>query len=131
MLDDVTYRPYTLRMALFKSPSVQSVDVSSPFYTHVRSLVRGVTLPAVIDSLKTSGRFYSLSWRPENAPKAAHCFWDSDGYKTMEACCYFLMSQNDEHIRNDVETYVGFVKNAQWEDGYVVGMDKAAQLTVL
>ncbi len=106
-------------MALATTADIRSVDVTSPFFRQIHSLVRATTLPAVINSLKGTGRYYALSWTPETAPRTAHCFWDSDCYKVMEACCYYLMKEEDPALREDVETYIGFIKKAQWEDGYV------------
>lgn len=102
---------------LYEPAAIKAVKVTSPFYQHIDKVMRARTLPAIIDSLKSTGRFYALSWTPESAPKKAHCFWDSDVYKSMEACCYYLMKKDDPKIRADVEEVVSFVKKAQWEDG--------------
>jgi DUF1680 family protein len=108
---------------LFQPAPVEAVEVTSPFYHQLDELMRKSTLPAIIDSLKTTGRFYALSWTPETAPKKVHCFWDSDLYKTMEACCYYLIKKNDPQLRADVEEALGYIKKAQWEDGYVWDFD--------
>lgn len=103
---------------MFSEPTTfRAVTVSSPFYLELSERIRNVTLPTIIDSLKRTGRFYALSWTPETAPKRAHHFWDSDVYKTMEACCYFLMKHDDAQLRADVEEIVGYIKKAQWKDG--------------
>lgn len=104
-------------MALYQPARLNSVDITSPFYKDLAKLIRTTTLPTVINSLKETGRFYALSWTRGNAPKTAHCFWDSDAYKVMEAVCYWLMKKEDEQLRRDLEEYVGFVKAAQWSDG--------------
>lgn len=102
---------------LYVPASVRSVDITSPFYGSLVSLICDTTLPTVIASLKDTGRYYALSWTRQNAPKTAHCFWDSDAYKVMEAVCYYLMKQEDSKLRKDLDTYVEYVKAAQWEDG--------------
>lgn len=104
-------------MALYHPVSLKAVALSSPFYQSLDSLIRSTTLPTVIKSLKDTGRFYALSWTRGNAPKTAHCFWDSDAYKVMEAVCYWLMKKEDEQLRQDLDEYVSYVKAAQWEDG--------------
>lgn len=101
----------------YQSAAITAVSVTSPFYQHIDKVMRTRTLPAIIDSLKSTGRFYALSWTPETAPKISHCFWDSDLAKTMEACCYYLQKEDDPKIRADVEEIVSYVKKAQWEDG--------------
>lgn len=103
----------------FEPAPIDRVSVSSPFYLQIDERMRKTTLQAILDSLKSTGRFYALSWTPESAPTKAHCFWDSDVYKTMEACCYYLMKKDDAQIRADVEEIVGYIKKAQWEDGFV------------
>lgn len=95
----------------------RAVTVLSPFYLEVSERIRNATLPAIVDALKRTGRFYALSWTPETAPRQAHCFWDSDVYKTMEACCYFLMERDDRRLRADVEEVRGYIEEAQWKDG--------------
>lgn len=102
---------------LSEPATFRAVTVSSPFYLELSERTRTVTLPTIIDSLKRTGRFYALSWTPETALKRTHPFWDSDVYKTMEACCYFLMNHHDAQLRTDVEEIVGYIKNAQWGDG--------------
>ncbi|KXL44361.1 glycoside hydrolase family 127 protein [Acidomyces richmondensis BFW] len=104
---------------LSEPATFRAVTVSSPFYLELSERTRTVTLPTIIDSLKRTGRFYALSWTPETALKRTHPFWDSDVYKTMEACCYFLMNHHDAQLRTDVEEIVGYIKNAQWGDGYI------------
>lgn len=105
--------------SLYVPASVRSIEITSPFYDALVSLIRNTTLPAVIASLKDTGRYYALSWTRESAPKQAHCFWDSDAYKVMEAVCYYLMREEDSKLQEDLDTYVGYVKAAQWEDGCV------------
>jgi DUF1680 family protein len=102
---------------LFEPAAVTAVDVTTSFYQHIDQVMRAKTLPAIIDSLKTTGRYYALSWTPETAPTRAHCFWDSDVYKSMEACCYYLMKRDEPSLREAVEEIVSFVVKAQWEDG--------------
>ncbi len=97
--------------------SIRSVELSSPFYLHLDHLMRASTLPAIIESLRTSGRFYAMTWTPETAKTRPHPFWDSDVYKVLEACCYYLMKRDDEQLSQYVNEAVKNIKAAQWEDG--------------
>ena len=106
-------------MALYSPASVQSVDLNSTFHGRLDTLFRSTTLPAIIEILKDTGRFYCLTWTPETAPTPVHPFWDTDSYKSFEAICYFLIKQDDPGIRKELEAYVDIVKKAQWEDGYL------------
>lgn len=106
-----------LRNSLHKPADLAAVKISSAFYQKYDQLIRSVTLPAILESLKSTGRFYALTWTSETAPVSVHYFWDSDAYKVMEACCYYLITRDDDKIRKDVDDFIGFVKKAQWEDG--------------
>ena len=99
--------------------SIRAVEVLSPLYLQLDGLMRNTTLPAILDSLRTTGRFYALSWTKETAPMKAHCFWDSDVFKSMEAICYYLIKKDEPDLRSAVEEIVRYVKAAQWKDGYV------------
>ena len=103
----------------YTPPSIRAVEVSSPFYLQLDELMRKTTLPAIIDSLRTTGRIYALSWTKETPPRKAHCFWDSDVFKSMEAVCYYLIKKDDRDLRDAVEEIVKYAKTAQWKDGYV------------
>ena len=106
--------------ALFKPASVAATaytNEGAPLYAHLDRLIRSVTLPAIVDLLKNTGRYYSHSWTRDHIPQRPHAFWDSDCYKVFEACCYFLIKEDIPQIRKDVEEYVDYVKKAQWDDG--------------
>ena len=106
-------------MALHTPASVRSVDFTSPFYSHLDSLFRSTTFPAIIKILKDTGRFYCLTWTPDSAPSAVHPFWDTDSFKSMEAFCYFLIKKDQPVLRKELDEYVEIVKKAQWPDGYL------------
>ncbi|KZO97219.1 glycoside hydrolase family 127 protein [Calocera viscosa TUFC12733] len=103
----------------FAPASVSQTAISSPFWSLIQTSMRTRTLPAIIDSLRTTGRAYALTWTKDSAPTTPHPFWDSDVYKTLEACCYYLMKTEDKHLREFVDESVKIIRHAQHEDGCV------------
>lgn len=102
---------------VFTPAPLRSVDLNSPFYVHLNSVIRKATLPAIIRSLRTTGRFDALTWTPETAKASPHPFWDSDVYKVLEACCYHLIKDEDAELRQFVDEAVRVIIAAQHEDG--------------
>lgn len=56
-----------------------------------------VTIPAVYDRFKETGRFDALKCKKTQI--TPHFFWDSDVAKWLEAAAYYLARKNDEKIR--------------------------------
>jgi DUF1680 family protein len=102
---------------VFSPAPIRSVELSSPFYVHLNSLMRKTTLPAIIRSLRTTGRFDALTWTAETAKASPHPFWDSDVYKVLEASCYHLVKEEDAELRKFVDEAVKVIVAAQHEDG--------------
>ncbi|KZT57960.1 glycoside hydrolase family 127 protein [Calocera cornea HHB12733] len=105
--------------ASFAPTPLRQTAVSSPFWSLIQTSMRTRTLPAIIDSLRTTGRAYALTWTKDSAPSTPHPFWDSDVYKTLEACCYYLMQTEDKDLRAFVDESVKIIQEAQHEDGYI------------
>jgi DUF1680 family protein len=102
---------------VYQPASIRSVQLNSPFYLYLDQLMRMTTLPAIINSLRSTGRFYAMTWTPETAKTKPHPFWDSDVYKVLEASCYYLMKKEDPALRLFVDEAVKNIKAAQWENG--------------
>ena len=102
---------------VFHLPSSTSVEITSPFFLHFDHLMRQKTIPAIIASMRLTGRADALTWTAQTARMKPHPFWDSDMYKTVEACCYYLMKKEEPAIRAFVDEMVGNIKGAVWKDG--------------
>ncbi|KAG5765765.1 hypothetical protein H9Q72_006167 [Fusarium xylarioides] len=98
---------------------MNSFELQSPFFNQLNKVLRTVTIPAILDCLISTGRYHALTWTADTALVKVHCFWDSDLFKSMEAFCYFLEQRHDDKLRQHVDEVVGYIKNAQWEDGYI------------
>ncbi len=103
---------------VYQPAPVASVEITSPFFLQLDQSMRQSTLPAIIESLRSTGRAYALTWTPETAKTHPHPFWDSDLYKTMEACCYYLMKKDEPDLRAFVDEAFRNIKGAVWKDGY-------------
>ncbi|KAK5231392.1 hypothetical protein LTR72_000573 [Exophiala xenobiotica] len=102
----------------YKDVPVRNVDISSPFWAHMRECSRQKTIPAIIKAQKLSGHWQCLTWK-EGDDHEIHPFWDSDIYKTTEAACYQLMTKDDPEMRANVEEAVDMTRAAQHPDGYL------------
>jgi DUF1680 family protein len=104
----------------YAAPSLPSVSINpNGFWGNRTKCIREQTIPAIVHSLRSSGRVDAMKWKPGDDKIPAHPFWDSDIYKTLEACCYLLIKEEDAFIREFVEESVKTIQNAQLEDGCV------------
>ncbi|KAM0285171.1 hypothetical protein ACHAQH_001600 [Verticillium albo-atrum] len=101
----------------------RNVDITSPFWSHVRNNGRTQTVPALIKAQKESGHWDVHKFKPGHEPpphgSRSTPFWDSDIYKATEAACYFLMTHPDEAMLAVVEEAVDNIRAAQHPDGYI------------
>lgn len=102
----------------FTPPSIRDVTITSPFWSQVQTCSRRNTIPAIIKAQKDTGHWYCLTWKEGHSVKP-HPFWDSDIYKVLEAACYFLITQDDQDLRAEVEAAVDMIRAAQHPDGYL------------
>ncbi|SPO06043.1 uncharacterized protein DNG_08732 [Cephalotrichum gorgonifer] len=113
----------------FRTASVASVEITSPFWSHIQTCSRTKTIPNIIDAQKSWKHWECLTWKEGHDVKI-HQFWDSDIYKTIEAACYFLVKHPGGPMMAAVEEAVNMIRGAQYEDGYlnsyytVKGIDK-------
>lgn len=82
-------------------------------------LNRAVTLKAVYDRFKETGRFDAVNcnWK-EGMPNRPHIFWDSDIAKWIEAAAYIIRLAPDKELEARIDETVDIIGNNQTEDGY-------------
>jgi uncharacterized protein len=114
----------------FEWVSFRNVTIADPFWSKRVEATYENTLPAILDQLKATGRWYAftLQWRPGD-PNPPHIFWDrypchgdtynSDTAKFLEAACYALMKRTDPKLLKRVEKQIQWICESQWEDGYI------------
>ncbi|MBQ2119182.1 MAG: glycoside hydrolase family 127 protein, partial [Clostridia bacterium] len=68
-----------------KNVPFSDVRVTGGFWKQKQDLVRSVTINAVYDRFKESGRFDAFRFDPEGTGIRPHVFWDSDVAKWLES----------------------------------------------
>ncbi len=98
---------------------LDQVQVLAGFWHDRMTVNREQTLPAVYDKLKSTGRL--ACWRRDVADEDLHrhIFWDSDTAKWIEAAGYALVGRRDEALERQIDEVVGWMVDAQGDDGYL------------
>ncbi|MGD1816215.1 MAG: glycoside hydrolase family 127 protein [Pleomorphochaeta sp.] len=98
----------------------KNVDITNGFWFDKQKLVEKVTLEAIYDRFKETGRFEALkqNWK-EGMPFKPHIFWESDITKWIEGCAYFLAKKRDAKVEKMVDDLVDLMEKAQADDGYL------------
>ena len=96
------------------------IDLTDGFWKEKQDLFRKVTINAVYDRFKETGRFEALkfNWK-EGMPNKPHIFWESDVTKWIEGAAYFLQKQRDPKLEVRVDELVERMVNTQGKDGYL------------
>ena len=96
-----------------------STVIRNGFWAEKQSLVRDVSLRAVYDRFRDTGRFsaFDFSWKEgeENRP---HIFWDSDVAKWLESAAYVLAQNDDPELEEICDDTIEKIAKNQDENGY-------------
>jgi len=99
--------------------SYRDIDITGGFWRETQRRNRDVTVPAVLERFRETGRFDAFRcetrW-PEG--KKPHYFWDSDVAKWIESAAYLLQRESDPLLEQAVEETVALIEKNQWADGY-------------
>lgn len=95
------------------------IRMTGGFWKKWQETVNGQTSEAIYDRFKETGRIdaMKLEWK-EGMPHKPHVFWDSDIAKWMEGSAYLLYFQENETLRNRLETVIDHIEWGQTEEGY-------------
>lgn len=98
----------------------KKVQIAGGFWKHKSDINRFITLPAIYQQLKDSGRIESLNltWRP-GLPHKPHPYWDSDIAKWIEAASYSVGMFPDADLRDKIEDLIDKYEKIQHPDGYL------------
>lgn len=90
------------------------------FWKERQELFRRVTIDAVYQQFKASGRFEAvkLNWK-EGMPNKPHIYWESDVTKWIEGASYFLSKERDPELEARIDEIVCDLEKAQGPDGYL------------
>lgn len=98
----------------------RSVRFTGGYWQWRQQCNREITLPAVYERFRETGRFAALECNPEYAPgQKPHIFWDSDIAKWIESTAYCLQEKRDPALEKLVDDAVAALLRNQWADGYI------------
>ncbi|MBQ9120735.1 MAG: glycoside hydrolase family 127 protein [Clostridia bacterium] len=93
------------------------VQITGGFWRKKQELIRDVTVQAVYDRFKDTGRIDAFRC-DKNAPVEPHFFWDSDVAKWMEGVAYLLRARPNEGLERILDELVDEIEKNQDADGY-------------
>jgi len=96
-----------------------NTKIKDGFWGFYDSLNTNVTVKAVYDRFKETGRFDALkcNWK-EGMPNKNHIFWDSDVAKWIEGVAYILETKKAPELEALVDEMVSDIEKNQRADGY-------------
>ena len=104
-----------------KSVPFTSVRITDGFWRDRQQLNSEVTIPAVYDRFKETGRFdafkcdYTADMGEALRP---HYFWDSDVAKWIEGVAYILRTEKRPELEKICDEVISLIIKNQGEDGY-------------
>lgn len=100
-----------------KSIKINDIDITGGFWKYRQTLNREVTLSAVYDRFKDTGRFDATKCDPDSEIKP-HIYWDSDIAKWIEGASYILKKHNDPKLIAIIENVIDNIEKNADENGY-------------
>lgn len=99
--------------------SFENVNITNGFWKKKQDLNNDVTVYAVRDRFKDTGRFdaFKCDWQ-DGMPNRPHIFWDSDIAKWIEGAAYLLSKGENKEIESDIEFIIDCIEKNQADDGY-------------
>ncbi len=102
-----------------KAISFYDIDIQEGFWHDRQMLNNNVTIKAVYDRFKETGRFEALKQNyKEGDPNRPHIFYDSDVAKWIEAAAYIYKKNQDESLLVLCEEMIDDIERTQAENGY-------------
>ncbi|MFR6332067.1 MAG: glycoside hydrolase family 127 protein [Eisenbergiella sp.] len=100
--------------------SFMNSNITGGFWKQRQDLFRAVTVDALYDRFKETGRFEAMkmNWR-EGMPYKPHIFWESDVTKWIEGAAYFLQKKRDPELEARVDELVSYMARTQEDNGYL------------
>ncbi|MBR5460789.1 MAG: glycoside hydrolase family 127 protein, partial [Clostridia bacterium] len=98
-----------------------NTEIKDGFWKYYTDLVRNVTVHAVYDRFKETGRFdaFKCEWREgDNPDLKPHIYWDSDVAKWIEGVAYLTEVKPEPELEALVDLTVDFIEKNQRADGY-------------
>lgn len=106
-------------MKQLKHMPLHDVRITGGFWKEKQDTVSDVTLYAVRDRFRDTGRFAAFEFGYKEGDEVKpHIFWDSDIAKWIESVAYSLIHHPDEQLEADVDEVVDLIEQHQQPDGY-------------
>lgn len=104
---------------MMKKVGFENTVITGGFWKKKQDLVRKVTVNAVYDRFKDTGRIdaFKCDWK-EGMPLKPHYFWDSDVAKWIEGVAYITRLKKAPALEKKVDAIVDQIEKNQFEDGY-------------
>ena len=106
-------------MKQLKHMPLHDVRINGGFWKEKQDTVSDVTLYAVRDRFRDTGRFAAFEFGYKEGDEVKpHIFWDSDIAKWIESVAYSLIHHPDEQLTADVDAVVDLIEQHHQPDGY-------------
>lgn len=104
---------------MYNRVSFDKTDITSGFWKKKQDLVRSVTVQAVYDRFKETGRIDALKCLYKEGDEVRpHIFWDSDVAKWLEGAAYLIRKKPNKKLEKLIDSIVADVCKNQEECGY-------------
>ncbi len=100
---------------------LKNTSINGGFWQKRQELNRNVTIHAVYNRFKDTGRFdaFKLNWKEGDKEEfKPHIFWDSDVAKWMESAAYIIAKNPNPELEKIIDETVDLIEKGRWEDGY-------------
>jgi len=96
-----------------------NTNITGGFWAQKQKLIRDVTLDAVYDRFKESGRIgaFEMNYK-DGDPNKPHYFWDSDVAKWMESVAYVTAKEKTPLEEERADALVDCIERGKLENGY-------------
>ena len=103
-----------------KNVGFEHIAITDGFWKEKQDLFRDVTLDAIYQRFKETGRFEALkcNWK-KGMPFEPHIFWESDVTKWIEGAAYFLQKERDAELEARIDALVEDMYHSQEKNGYL------------
>ena len=102
-----------------KNLNFKNIKIKDGFWKFYENLNKNVTVHAVYDRFRETGRFDALkcNWQ-EGMPNKPHIFWDSDVAKWIEGVAYIIQKTPMPELETLADEMIDDIAKNQRSDGY-------------
>lgn len=100
-----------------KSITIKDIDITGGFWNYRQALNQDVTLGAVYDRFKETGRFDALKCDIKSSI-SPHIYWDSDVAKWIEGASYILEKNSNQNLIDIIDSLVDNIEKNADKNGY-------------